>query len=186
MTQKANDKIFKGTAPEVREILRRNEAQGLQHSSMISQEYSYWSPPPCSWFKFNVGAEVHYSYTFLAAVLRNDAGNVVEAGIAKIAMDNVPSSLVAEAFAFRYAVILIKQYSVQRAIIEGDAPSVVNALKDRKTDAPLEINDIVQDVFAMLDTCTDTIVDFTYVNKSCNSLAYDCIKWATRDRKSTR
>ena len=175
MTQKANDKIFKGTAPEVGEILRSNEAQVLQHNSMRSQEYS-WSPPPSSWLKFNVGAAVH-SFTFVAAVVRDDAGKVE----ANIATDNVTSSLVAEALAFRYAVNLIKQYSVRRAIVEGDAPSVVNALKDRKTDPPLEINDIVQDVFAMLDSCTDTIVVFTYVNKSCNSLAYDCIKWATKN-----
>ncbi|XP_030938199.1 uncharacterized protein LOC115963370 [Quercus lobata] len=166
------------TATEVVDILRRNEAQGLQHNSMRSQEYS-WSPPPSSWLKFNVGAEVHDSNTFLAAVVRNDVGDVVEAGIA---LDNVTSSLVAEALAFKYAMNLIKQYSVRKAIIEGDAPLVVNALKGRKTDAPLEINGIVQEVFAVLDTCTDTIVDFSCVNKSCNSLAYDCIKWATRNR----
>ena len=176
MTQKANDKIFKGTAPEVGEILGRNEAQGLQHNSMISQEYS-WSPPPSSWLKFNVGAAVH-NFTFVAAVVRDDAGKVVEANITT---DNVTSSLVAEALAFRYAALLIKQYSLPKAIIEGDAPLVVNALKDRKTDAPSEINDIVKDVFAMLDTFTDSIVDFSCVNKSCNSLAYDCIKWATRN-----
>lgn len=175
LTQKANDKIFKGTAPEVGEILRRNEAQGLQHNSMRSQEYS-WSPPPSSWLKFNVGAEVHDS-TFLAAVVRDDAGNVVAADTA---MFNVTSSLVAEALAFRCGVYLIKQYSVRKAIIEGDAQLVVNAL-DRKTDAPSEINGIVQDIFAMLDTLTDTIVDFSCVHKSCNSLAYDCIKWATRN-----
>lgn len=189
MTQKANDKIFKGTAPEVGEIFRRNEAQGLQHSSMRSQVYSYWSPPPCSWLKFNVAyvdAEVQNS-AIIAAILRNDAGNVVYANIANIAMDG-PSSLVAEALAFRYAVSLIKQnkYSTQstvrKAIVEGNASLVVNALKDRKTDAPLEIYYIVQEVFAMLDSSTDMIVDFSYVNKSCNSLAYDCIKWATNDK----
>ena len=179
LTQKANDKIFKGTAPEVGEILRRNEAQGLEHNSMRSQEYS-WSPPQSLWLKFNVGAAVHDSNAFLATVARNDEGKVVEAHIANIA--NVASSLVAEALAFRYAVYFIKQYSVQKAIIEGDAPLVVNALKDRKTDAPLEINDIVQEVFAMLDIPTGTIVDFSCVNKSCNTLAYDCTKWAARNR----
>lgn len=162
------------------EILRRNEAQGLQHSSMRSQEYS-WSPPPSSWLKFNVGAAVHNPDTFVAAVVRNDVGNVVEAAIIKDNVSYVTSSLVAEALAFKYAVHLIKQWSVQKAIIEGDAPIVVNALKDRKTDAQLEINGIVQDVFAMLDTCTGTNVDFSCVNKSCNSLAYDCLKWATRN-----
>ena len=177
LTQKANDKIFKGTAPEVGEIHGRNEAQGLQHNSMRSQEYS-WSPPPSECLKFNVGAEVHYS-TFLAMVVRDEAGNVVAADTA---MCNVASSLVAEALAFKCGVHLIKQYSVRKAIIEGDAPLVVNALKDRKTDAPLEIKVIVQEVFTMLDTFTDTIVEFSCVNKSCNSLAYDCIKWATRNR----
>ena len=177
LTQKANDKIFKGTAPEVGEILRRNEAQVLQHNSMSSQEYS-WSPPSSSWLKLNVGATVDSS-TFLAAVVRDDAGNLVEVNIA---MDNVASSLVAEALAFKFAVHLVKQYSWRKAIIEGDAPLVVNALKDRKADAPLEIIGIVQEVFAMLDTCTDTIVDFSCVNKSCNTLAYDCTKWAARNR----
>lgn len=190
LTQKANNKIFKGTAPEVGEIFRRNEAQGLRQSSMRSQEYSYWSPPPSSWLKFNVAyvdAEVHNS-TYYAALLRNDAGNVVDANITNAAMDNVPSSLVAEALAFKYAVCLIKQYKygveypVLKALIEGDASLVVNALKDRKTAAPLAINDIVQEVFTMLDTFTDTIVDFSYVNKSCNSLAYDCVKWAAKNR----
>ncbi|KAK9997350.1 hypothetical protein SO802_022036 [Lithocarpus litseifolius] len=164
-------------APEVGEILGRNEAQGLQHNSMRSLEPS-WLPPPSLWYKFNVGAEVHYT-AFLAAVARNDEGIVVEANVTT---ENVTSSLVAEALAFRYAVILIKQYSVRRAIVEGDAPLVVNALKDRKTDAPSEINDIVKDVFAMLDNSTDTIVDFSCVNKSCNTLVYDCTKWAARNR----
>ena len=177
MTQKANDKIFEGTAPEEGEILRRNEAQGLQHNSMRSQECS-WSPPPSEWFKFNVGAAVDNPYTFLAVVVRNDVGNVIDAIINRVDVTSPPE---AEALAFYYAVCLINQWSARKAIIEGDAPSVVDALKDRNTEAPSEINDIVQNAFAVLDTCTDTIVDFSCVNKSCNSLAYDCLKWATRD-----
>ncbi|XP_065624983.1 uncharacterized protein LOC136065558 [Quercus suber] len=164
-----------GTAPEVGEILGRNEAQGLQHNSMRSQEYS-WSPPPSSWLKFNVGAEVHYS-AFLAAVVRDEAGNVVNA---ETAIGNVTSSLEADALAFQCGVHLIKQYSVRKAIIEGDAPLVVNAL-NRKTDAQLEIKGTVQEVFTTLDTLTDTTVDFSCVHKSCNSLVYDCIKWASRN-----
>ena len=158
------------------EIHGRNEAQGLRQNSMRSQEYS-WSPPPSECLKFNVGGEVH-DFTFLAAVVRDEAGNVVAADTAMI---NETSSLVAEALAFKWGVLFIKRFSVRKAIVEGDAPLVVNALKDRQTDAPLEIKGIVQEVFTLLDTYTDTIVEFSCVNKSCNSLAYDCLKWTARN-----
>lgn len=85
-----------------------------------------WRPPTTGFIKINVNAAVSQSRTTLAAVARNDKGEVLGTW-AKA--DCVEEHEVAEAKAVLWALQMAMEEDYSRVIVEGDAKGIMDPLQ---------------------------------------------------------
>ncbi|KAL4320923.1 hypothetical protein AHAS_Ahas14G0059000 [Arachis hypogaea] len=97
-----------------------------------------WRPPLPGWVKCNVDAaflEV-LSGGATTAVFRDHVGNLLTASNSKIA---ATSPLATEALAVREALIIAKNFQLDRIIFESDSLILIQALKSKATIAEIQV-----------------------------------------------
>ncbi|XLU93939.1 hypothetical protein S245_008291, partial [Arachis hypogaea] len=123
------------------------------------------------WVKCNIDAaflEV-LSVGATTAVFRDHAGNLLTASNSKIA---ATSSLAAEALAVREALIIAKNFQLERVIFESDSGIFIQALKSKATIADIQvILDDILDLARNISNC-----GFTWVPREGNALAHEVAK----------
>jgi ribonuclease HI len=105
-----------------------------------------WRPPTTGFIKINVDAAVSQSRTTLAAVARNDKGEVL--GIWAKA-DCVEEHEVAEAKAVLWALQMAMEEDYSRVIVEGDAKGIMDPLQQPLNPVNWTISSILGDVHSI-------------------------------------
>ncbi|RYR23091.1 hypothetical protein Ahy_B03g068364 [Arachis hypogaea] len=127
-----------------------------------------WRPPPPGWIKCNVDAAFRevYSAGATAAVFRDHAGSLLTASNHRIAAS---SPLAAEAFAVREALIMAKNFQLDRIIFESDSLILIQALKSKASIAEIQV--ILDDILELVRSITNC--GFTWVPREGNGLAHE-------------
>ncbi|XP_016177823.1 uncharacterized protein LOC107620121 [Arachis ipaensis] len=127
-----------------------------------------WRPPPPGWIKCNVDAAFRevYSGGATAAVFRDHAGSLLTASNHRIAAS---SPLAAEAFAVREALIMAKNFQLDRIIFESDSLILIQALKSKASIAEIQV--ILDDILELVRSITNC--GFTWVPREGNGLAHE-------------
>ncbi|XP_057719433.1 uncharacterized protein LOC130933842 [Arachis stenosperma] len=126
-----------------------------------------WRPPLPGWIKCNVDAaflEV-FSRGATAAVFRDHAGNLLTASNSKIAAS---SPLAVEALAIREALIIAKNFQLERIIFESDSLILIQAVKSKASIAEIQI--ILDDILDFARNISNC--GFTWVPREGKALAH--------------
>ncbi|RYR47301.1 hypothetical protein Ahy_A07g033241 [Arachis hypogaea] len=130
-----------------------------------------WRPSLPGWVKCNVDAvfvEV-FSGGATTAVFRDHHENLLTASNSKIV---ATSPLVAEALAVRKALIIAKNFQLERIIFESDSLILIQALKSKASIAEIQvILDDILDLARNISNC-----GFTWVPREGNGLAHEVAK----------
>ncbi|XP_057747986.1 uncharacterized protein LOC130967184 [Arachis stenosperma] len=127
-----------------------------------------WRPPPPGWIKCNVNAAFRevYSGGATSVVFRDHAGSLLTASNHRIAAS---SPLAAEAFAVREALIMAKNFQLDRIIFESDSLILIQALKSKASIAEIQV--ILDDILELVRSITNC--GFTWVPREGNGLAHE-------------
>ncbi|XP_015962288.1 uncharacterized protein LOC107486249 [Arachis duranensis] len=144
-----------------------------KHSTSMRRSGSRvtWRPPPAGWIKCNVDAafvETRSAGT-TAAVYRDPNGSFLT-GINSTIVANSP--LAAEALAVREALILSRNFQMEKVIIESDNQTLVQALKSHAPIAAIQV--ILDDILYLVKGMPNC--GFTWAPREANLLAHEVAK----------
>ncbi|RYR13322.1 hypothetical protein Ahy_B04g070381 isoform B [Arachis hypogaea] len=130
-----------------------------------------WRPPLVGWIKCNVDAafDKARSTGATAAIFRDHNGTLLSGINSSIV---ATSPLAAEALAVRAALILSRNFQMQKVIIESDNQMLIQALKSHTTIAEIQV--ILQDILHLVGGIPNC--GFTWVPREANSLAHEVAK----------
>ncbi|XP_072079573.1 uncharacterized protein [Arachis hypogaea] len=135
-----------------------------------------WIAPPKDWLKINIDASFcsQTGRAVTTAVVRNWKGSVITGSATKIITN---SSLSAEAYAFREALIMAQNLQFDKSIIETDCQALAQALKSKGSIG--EIDAIIRDIQNLITEISQ--IRITWVPREGNKLAHTVAKLADGD-----
>ncbi|KAL4286374.1 hypothetical protein AHAS_Ahas19G0079800 [Arachis hypogaea] len=139
-----------------------------------------WRPPLVGWIKCNVDAafDKAHSAGATAAVFKDHNGTLLS-GINSTIVATSP--LAAEALAVRAALIMSRNFQMQKVIIELDNQILIQALKSHASIAEIQV--ILQDILHLVRGIPS--YGFTWVPREANSLAHEVVKLTGHEDNST-
>ncbi|KAL4384342.1 hypothetical protein GQ457_15G004620 [Hibiscus cannabinus] len=147
------------------DIKASNASQGLQSVHPIE----HWQPPPVGSVKTNFDAGFNTSNkSSVSGIIIRDSEELVLAS-STFPNNFISDPAVAEARACEQAVALTAELGFRRAIVEGDASSVISNMSSTKSDRS-HISTIVHNV-QILKTGFESLT-FKFVRRSLNSVAH--------------
>ncbi|KAL4293355.1 hypothetical protein AHAS_Ahas18G0119800 [Arachis hypogaea] len=178
-----NQAIYQKSTPNPIMVIRKAKLMELECAEMAEEPVKSstiatrtggrvtWRPPLVGWIKCNVDAafDKASSTGATAAVFRDHNGTLLSGINSSIV---ATSPLAAEALAVRAALILSRNFQMQKVIIESDNQMLIQALKLHAT--IVEIQVILQDILHLVRGIPNC--GFTWVPREANSLAHEVAK----------
>ena len=181
-----NDLIFNGIFTHPTELVRNakqahedylalNKHEGPSEPSRVEREGQRWKAPATAWIKTNWDAAVDHQNLRIGfgAVMRNCQGKVVAARCFSIEGHLDPEA--AKNLGAFYAVKLSKEMGAQNLVLEGDAQTVVSAIRSGAEHAG-RYGHLVDDVKMLLHSFSQW--ECCYVGRLCNGAAHSLAKLA--------
>ncbi|KAH9708382.1 hypothetical protein KPL70_012867 [Citrus sinensis] len=162
-----NGWIFKGVKDGPQVTVSKAEAS--------SSKLKAWNPPQIGYFKVNVDAATNSEKQIagLGAVIRDEAGNVIDAAVkvSKFYGD----VFIAEAEAIKWGLQLAGNVCIEYLIVESDAQEVVKLVNNSRG-CRSEIFWTISEVQRVLKSFSSVCVQYTH--RSCNAIAHSLAKLA--------
>jgi ribonuclease HI len=135
----------------------------------------HWCPPPDGVIKvnFDVAFEIETYQGASGMVLRNAQGQVIAAKCKQYG--SIPDTLTAEAYAYRDAMLMIKDLGLPKVIVETDCQELV-ALWNSRTSNRCAIIPVLNQIQDLSQQCTHFVL--AHVRREANMAAYYRAKFA--------
>ncbi|XP_048494306.1 uncharacterized protein LOC125494668 [Beta vulgaris subsp. vulgaris] len=149
-----------------------NKVGSMVHPPQIPMR-STWSLPPTTFVKINVDAHVRHDVgVSFGMVIRDEGGNVVAAGVRRIASNWRPA--LAEAGAAQFGVEVARRMGFEKVMLESDSINVVQAIRQRQRGAA--------PIFLLFDDIIDMSSYFSsfqcsHVKRAGNTIAHNVARW---------
>ncbi|RYR34741.1 hypothetical protein Ahy_A10g049745 [Arachis hypogaea] len=169
--------VLRAFIGDFNDVIAQHEKVGL-HPKPTSQIDTFRNQSPLSMRFYSAlgqglrGSEPKFTFREVysggttAAVFKDHAGSLLTASNSKIAAS---SPLAAEAFAVREALIMAKNFQLDRIIFESDSLILIQALKSKAS--IVEIQVILDDILELVRSITNC--GFTWVPREGNGLAHE-------------
>ena len=135
-----------------------------------SHKSKRWDPPHGGWVMVNVDAAIFHKTNRmgLGIVIRDHKGDFLAA--CRQGIDRITNPELAEAIAFRQAILFASELSYNRAIVATDCLSLIRKLQSEAMDRShtgIIIQDIKKAVYV-----SSVVFSFIHVSRSCNEVAH--------------
>ena len=130
----------------------------------------HWDPPPVGWVMMNVDAALFpkTNRMGLGIVSRNHRGKFLAA--CRQGFDKITNLELAEAIAFRQAILFASRLPYKQVIIATDCLSLIKKLRSKAIDRSFT-GSITQDINKAA-SASSVVFSFIYVNRWCNEVAH--------------
>ena len=138
----------------------------------------HWDPPPVGWVMMNVDAALFpkTNRMGLGIVCRNHRGEFLAA--CRQGFDKITNPELAEAIAFRQAILFASRLPYKQVIIATDCLSLIKKLQSKAIDRSFT-GSITQDINKAA-SASSVVFSFIYVNRWCNEVAHVLTRSANR------
>ena len=150
-------------------------SQVMIHHPVRFPHFHSWSPPPSGWVKVNVDAYVvSGAYRGLRAVIRNDKGVVLVAGVRKVVARW--SVDICETTAAQFGVELALRFGYSYVNLEGDSMNIMSVIESN-----VEGSSPIHHIFDCIFYLSSSFFGFgcSFVRRNANTLGHLVARWDT-------
>uniref|UniRef100_A0A803NGX0 RNase H type-1 domain-containing protein n=1 Tax=Cannabis sativa TaxID=3483 RepID=A0A803NGX0_CANSA len=159
---------------QLNEEIHRKVVDHEMVTTNCMRELTAWKPPPVGWVCSNSDVAVSNDSSFLAAVIRNDKGEVCAI---KTGTNMVTNPEIGEALALSMAVELVNSLGYNQALFHCDNLIVTNVMQPRAAATSHFKLETAKDRF--INCCSNLRSwDLIHTPRACNFIAHNVAKWA--------
>ena len=149
--------------------VKQTSNQAIGPNRCDSHKSKRWDPPPRGWVMVNVDVIFHKTNRMgLGIVIRDHKGDFLAA--CRQGIDRIINPELAEAIAFRRAILFASELSYNRAIVATDCLSLIRKLQSQDMDRS-HTGIITQDIKKAAHV-SSVVFSFIHVSRCCNEVAH--------------